>query len=95
MFSFKTAMFLFLIFILAAAPVAAGGNYHHGCGTVMQDMTTMDNNQDQVLTFEEFSAPQENNLRTAFDMLDTDDSGGIDPNEWDAFLSIHGYGKNS
>ena len=81
--------------MLMAAPAAAGGYYHHGCGAAMKDMTTMDQDGNNSLNFEEFSAPQEKNLRAAFDILDTDDSGDINEDEWNTFLNIHGFGNNS
>ena len=95
MSTIKTIALATIFMIFMAVSAAAGGYYHHGCGAAMKDMTSMDQNGDNSLTFEEFRAPQDKNLRAAFDMLDTDNSGDINEDEWNTFLNIHGFGNNS
>jgi hypothetical protein len=95
MSNMKTFALAILAVTLIAVPSIAGGYHHHGCGAMMKDMTAMDQNGDNFLTFEEFRAPQDKNLRAAFDMLDTDNSGDINEDEWNTFLNIHGFGNNS
>ena len=57
----------------------------------MSDMSAMDSDGDGKITFDEFSAPTVDRLKSGFDMLDTDDSGNIDVKEWNEYLKVHGF----
>ncbi len=82
------------IFFLTVTIVSAGSYQHgHGCGMSSWDMTKMDENQDGVLSFDEFSAPQQQRLKAGYDMIDTDKDGLVSPDEWDAFRAVHGLGE--
>jgi hypothetical protein len=83
------AVFLFVGMISGSI---AGHHYHGGC-SYMKDMSTLDGNQDNMLSLDEFSAPQMENLKSAFNMLDTDKDGFISAEEWNEFLKVHGYGE--
>lgn len=92
----------FVTIALAAVMLVAGmisgsiaSQYCHGNMNYMGEMSEMDGNQDSLLSFEEFSAPQMDRLRSAFNMLDANNDDVIDKNEWDEFLKIHGYVDNS
>ena len=93
------AIFTALMFL--AAPAAfAGHHYHgyHGCGYgkgVTWDMSDRDANGDGKLSFEEFSAAQQELMRSGFDMIDTDKDGKISADEWNTFLKVHGMTPKS
>ena len=68
----------------------AGYDYHgHNMG--MGDMSKMDGNDGSRITFEEFSASHLDRLRSAFNMLDTDNDGFISEEEYNEFLKVNGY----
>jgi hypothetical protein len=75
--------------------VAIASHHYHGYGMHMTDMSKMDDNQDNVITFDEFSAAHLEMLRNAFKMLDTDKDELINKKEWDEFLKVHGFGDQS
>ena len=86
-----TAMFTALM--LLTVPAAFAGHHYHGCGHGMGgswDMSDRDANGDGVLSFEEFSAAQQEMMRNGFDMIDTDKDGKISAEEWATFLKVHG-----
>lgn len=58
------------------------------------DINKMDTNQDGNLSFDEFSESRTEQLRTGFDMIDTDKDGIINGEEWNDFLHVHGVEKN-
>ena len=62
---------------------------------MMHDMSSLDGNNDSQVTFEEFSAPQLDRLKSAFNMLDTDKDGVISKAEYDEFLKVHGIDPKS
>ena len=81
-----------LLLVFATAPVFAGHHYH-GCGYgggMSWDMSDRDSNGDGVLSFDEFSAPQQESMRSGFDMIDSDKDGSISGDEWNTFLQVHG-----
>ena len=84
-----------LAIILSAILVrgsTAGHNYH-GHSMKMKEMSEIDGNKDGVITFDEFSAPQTETLKSAFKMLDTNNDEVISEDEWNEFLKVHGIEK--
>ena len=68
-----TLIALFVIMQIAglASGSMAGHNYH-GYGMQMTEMSAIDGNDDGMITFEEFSAPTVERLKSGFDMLDSE-----------------------
>ena len=54
-------------------------------------MSEIDLNDDNKITFDEFSAPTLENLKSGFKMLDTNNDEMISKEEWEEFLKVHGY----
>ena len=83
---------LFAIMLIAGlvSESIAGHNYH-GYSMKMSEMSEVDGNNDGVITFDEFSAPTVERLKSGFDMLDTDNDGKIDQKEWDEYLKVYGF----
>ncbi|MGD9259299.1 MAG: hypothetical protein PVG44_02580 [Desulfobacterales bacterium] len=83
--------------VLIAGPVnwSLAGHGYHGYGMSMSDISEMDGNQDGLITFEEFSAPHNKNLKSAFKMLDANNDEVISKEEWEEFLKIHGVDTKS
>ena len=79
-----------LLLIAGLVSGSIAGHHHHGC-SYLTDMSDRDSNQDGILTFEEYSAPEIEKHRSAFKMLDTNSDNAIDKGEWDKFLEIHGF----
>ena len=85
-------MILVMLIMIATAPVFAGHHYH-GCGhggSMSWNMSDRDTTGDGVLSFDEFSAPQQEMMRSGFDMIDSDKDGSISDDEWNTFLQVHG-----
>ena len=78
----------FLVAGLISGSIAS--HHYHGCSYIT-DMSSRDSNQDGMLTFEEYSAPEIERHKSAFKMLDTNSDNIIDKEEWGKFLEIHGY----
>ncbi len=92
------AGFALLIVAVAFSPVLAGHHYKgysHGCMGSSWNLDEMDANQDQTLTFEEYSSRFNQQLRMGFDMIDADKDGVISSDEWEAFLIVHGVKEAS
>ena len=89
----------FLLFaIVMIAGLASGsmaGHSYHGYGMQMSEMSEMDSNEDGMITFDEFSAPTVDRLKSGFDILDSDNDGKINKNEWDEYLKVHGFDLGS
>lgn len=86
-----TALVAALMFL--AVPAAFAGHHYNGCGHGMGaswNMSDRDANGDGELSFEEFSAAQQEMMRSGFDMIDTDKDGKISAEEWNTFLKVHG-----
>ena len=83
----------FLVGLIVNGAIA--GHNYHGYGMKMTEMSEIDSNEDGVVTFEEFSAPTVDKLKSGFRMLDTNGDKMISGEEWDEFLKIHGFEKRS
>lgn len=90
-----TLFTLSIILVLGVSLAIAGYGYHHKGMMTNWDMSAVDTNQDNQLTFEEYSAKQIEYLRAGFDMIDTDKNGVISEDEWQNLLKAHGVEKSS
>jgi len=88
-----TVVVMFLVGGAVNVLIADSG--YHGSWSGMGDRSKLDVDADDKITFEEFSAPQMDRLKSAFNMLDTDNDGVISKAEYDEFLKVHGYGDRS
>jgi Ca2+-binding EF-hand superfamily protein len=61
----------------------------------MSEMSEMDRNNDGEITFDEFSAPATERLKSGFKMLDINNHDIISQEEWDEFLRAHGFEEKS
>jgi Ca2+-binding EF-hand superfamily protein len=91
-----------LIPIFAAAMLVVGivsgsiaGHGYHGYSMKMSEMSEIDNNNDGEISFEEFSAPTTEKLKSGFMMLDSNNDEAISKDEWDEFLKVHGFNQGS
>ena len=85
---------LFAIVLIAGlASGSSAGHYYHGSGMQMSEMSEIDSNEDGMITFDEFSAPSVERLKSGFDMLDSDNDKKISEEEWEEFLRVHGFEK--
>ena len=89
-----TPLFAAMMIAGLASGSTAGYNYH-GSSMQMSEMSAIDSNNDGMITFDEFSAPTVDRLKSGFDMLDTDNGGKIDRKEWDEYLKVHGINVDS
>ncbi len=91
----KTASLTVIFFmVFAAAAIVFAGTYGgHGYGMFTKNIEDMDTNQDNQVTFEEYRDYHARDLRAAFNMLDTNNDGFIDGEEWNQFLKVHGMSK--
>ncbi len=79
------------LFLGAVMTVNAG---HHNHSMFSTNINDMDLNNDDKVTFEEYSTFHSNQLRWSFDALDTDNDDAITSEEWDMFLKMHGVGTH-
>lgn len=93
----KLAFILIVLVFLLGTYVngAFAGHYYHGHGMRMSEMSDIDRNGDGKITFDEFSAPTVDKLKSGFRMLDTNSDEVISEKEWDEFLKVHGFEKSS
>jgi Ca2+-binding EF-hand superfamily protein len=54
------------------------------------DMDNLDLDKNGTLSFEEFGGSQLERLRAAYNMLDSNEDGELDLDEWNEFLKVHG-----
>ena len=87
---------LFAIILIAGlvSGSMAGYNYH-GSSMQMSEMSAIDSDSNGKITFDEFSAPTVDRLKSGFDMLDTDNDGNLDQKEWNEYLKVHGINVDS
>ena len=93
----KTTYYIttFLAALLIFSVAYAGHHYSgHGHMTNSWNMTEMDTDQDGFLTFDEFSYTPQKQLRGDFDMIDENEDGMIDKDEWTKLLEAHGVMTN-
>lgn len=91
MISTSLRLILFAIILITPLTVAAGHHYHGAhCMGKSWDMSTMDTDQDRILTFEEYSQEKLDHLRKGFDRIDTNGDNLIDEAEWKAIREAHG-----
>ena len=91
--------------ILLSALAFAGDGYHghgyhkdcRGYGMTSWDMNKLDSDENNAVSFEEFSRNQMEKLRSSFDSIDTNKDGVIDASEWNELRRVHGMttGENS
>lgn len=87
---------IFAIMMVAGlASVSMAGHHYHGYNMQMSEMSAIDSDGDGTITFDEFSAPTVDRLKSGFNMLDTDNNGKIDQKEWDEYLKVHGFNVGS
>jgi Ca2+-binding EF-hand superfamily protein len=88
-------MLTFLAALLISS-VAIAGHHYGGHGHMMPswNMTEMDTDQDGFLTFDEFSDTYQKKLRGDFDMIDENEDGLIDKDEWTKLMEVHGVMTN-
>ena len=89
--SIKVVLLSALVLMVGLAGVSIAGKGYHGYGMQMNEKSEIDSNDDGVITFDEFSAPTVERLKSGFNMLDTDNDGNIDQKEWDEYLKVHGF----
>ena len=90
----KRLLILTLLALFSVAGFVGGsfaGHGHHSYGMKMNEMSELDSNNDNSITFDEFSAPTVERLKSGFKMLDTNNDEVISKEEWDEFLRVHGY----
>ncbi len=85
----------FVILIVGPVSTAIAGHNYHGYGMKISEMSEIDRNNDGEITFDEFSAPTTEKLKSGFEMLDTNSDEVISKEEWDEFLRVHGFEKKS
>ena len=96
--TFHTIVIAVLMMALTIAPALAGHHYNgmgHGCMMNTWDMNKLDANQDQSITFDEYSSNVNAKLKMGFDMVDADKDGVISADEWNTFLTVHGVQTES
>jgi hypothetical protein len=85
------AIFFGIALLIGAASTVNAS--HHGCSMFNVDVSDMDINNDEMVSYDEYSAYHSERLRWSFNALDTDNNGSISKGEWDTFLKMHGVGK--
>ena len=92
----KSAYFLITLLsaILIASISFAGYHYNHGCMMSTWNMEELDASQDGVLSFEEYSDSHKESLSESFNIIDTNQDGVVDKDEWTKIREIHGVMTN-
>jgi hypothetical protein len=88
-----TLTILLTVALLTSGVIA--GHHYHGYGMRISEMSEVDANNDGVITFDEFSAPQTEKLRSGFNMIDTNNDGELSKEEYNEFLRVHGFETKS
>ena len=91
---FVAPLFAIIMVAVLVGGSIAGHNYH-GYNIKMSEMSEVDSNNDGEITFDEFSAPTTEKLKSGFKMLDTNDDEVISKEEWKEFLRVHGMDKQT
>lgn len=100
-----TAAALAVLFIAALSGAAFGGNdkdagggYHHGASGMKSSLdahfSDLDTDSDNAISWEEYHRHFPTASTDSFSILDKDNSGGLNHDEWHAFKEMHqGMGK--
>ena len=83
------------VMIVGFVSLSFAGYGYHGYNMKMSEMSEVDSNNDGEITFEEFSAPTTEKLKSGFKMLDSNNDEAISKDEWDEFLKVHGFNQKS
>ena len=86
------AIFSALAILFGAVVTSNAG--HHNRSMIGVNIDEMDQNGDGNVSFEEFSAFHDEQLRWSFNALDSDNNALISEEEWNTFLKMHGVGKH-
>jgi hypothetical protein len=87
-------MTLLSAILIASISFAGYNNAGHGCMLSTWNMTEMDTDQDEVLSFEEYSDSYQESLSESFKIIDTNQDGMVDKDEWNKLREIHGIMNN-
>ena len=73
-----------------------GSGYRGGCGygNMSWDMEKLDGDENGVVSFEEFSKKRMEQMRSAFNSIDSNEDGKIDASEWNELKRAHGMIKD-
>lgn len=63
---------------------------HHGDSMFSANLSAMDSNNDEMVSFEEYSDYHSEKLRWSFNALDSNNDGSISEAEWETFKRMHG-----
>jgi hypothetical protein len=88
----KHIIIAFFALTLVVSSFAFAGHHYHGHGFMMPsgNMNELDTDQNGTLSFDEYLDSYRKQLRAGFDMIDSNNNGEIDAEEWRAFLEVHG-----
>ena len=88
----KHIIIAFFALTLVVSSFAFAGHHYHGHGSMMPsgNMNELDTDQNGTLSFDEYLDSYRKQLRAGFDMIDSNNNGEIDAEEWRAFLEVHG-----
>lgn len=89
----KKLLLASMVFVFALPLVAFAGHHYggYGCMGKTQNMTDLETDGTDGLSFEEFTAPAQEKWRSGFNMIDTNDDGTIDADEYGEYLEVHGW----
>lgn len=88
----KILLICALAFAIAIPAFVVAGNYHGGHGYAMKswNMNELDTDENGLLSFDEFVAPNMDKWRSGFEMVDENGDGELDRAEWTALQEMHG-----
>lgn len=93
----KTAFIIIasLVFAFGNTGLLMAGHHYHGCsGLMMSDLSSMDTDNDGLVSLEEFTEPHMEKYRGWFTKLDTNGDGYLSQDELEAFRDAHSFGDN-
>ena len=90
--NFKNLIITFFALSLVVTSLAVAGHHYYGHGFMMPtgNINELDTDQNGTLSFDEYLDSYRKQLRAGFDMIDSNNNGEIDAEEWRAFLEVHG-----
>jgi len=93
----KLINYLIIVAVIAFSLPVVSFSAHHtgggGCTMSSWEMTELDADNDGEISFEEYTAPHTEKLRSGFDMIDSNGDGVVSELEWDELLDAHGVKK--